>query len=258
VPVLMRPWGHMHYRHRGDGPWPVLFLNSLGTDLRMWDGVVDLLPQVRAIGVDKRGHGLSATPDGDWSLADLAGDALALMDHLGIDRAVIAGCSIGGMVAQWIGARAPDRVTGLVLSNTALKVGTAASWQDRIDAVTTQGLRRFAPQIMARWFGPAFRASDAARAWENLLMRGDDAGYIATCRTLAQADLTAVSPSIRCPVLMIAGTDDLSTPPEMVRATAAVIPGARVAVIDGAGHIPAIDSPAETARLIAEFLQDLQ
>ena len=117
--VLMRPWGHQHYRIRGpqDGA-AVLFLNSLGTDLRMWDGVVDQLPEIRAIGMDKRGHGLSATPAGDWTLDDLAHDALALMDHLGVGRAVVAGCSIGGMIAQAMATLAPDRVRGLFLSNT--------------------------------------------------------------------------------------------------------------------------------------------
>jgi 3-oxoadipate enol-lactonase len=256
--ILMRPWGHQHFRVRGpDEGLPVLLLNSLGTDLRMWQGVTDRLPHLRLIGMDKRGHGLSATPAADWTIADLAEDALVLMDHLGIARALVAGCSIGGMIAQKMAVMAPSRVAGLLLSNTAMKVGTDASWQARIDGVTAQGLRGLATQIMERWFGPAFRASDDARAWETLLMRGDDAGYVATCRVLANADLSTESPRITCPVLMLAGSADQSTPPDLVRATAAAIPGATVELIDGAGHIPAIDSPDATARLLAAFHRSL-
>lgn len=256
--VLVRPWGHLHYRLRGpNAGLPVVLLNSLGTDLRMWEGVADLLPHLRLIGMDKRGHGLSATPSGDWTLDDLAADALALMDHLGIARALIAGCSIGGMIAQRMATLAPDRIAGLFLSNTAMKVGTDESWAARIAGVTHHGLRGLAPQIMERWFGPAFRASDEAKAWEVMLMRGDDAGYIGTCRVLAAADLRATSPAIACPVLLVGGTADASTPEALIRETATAIKGARVEIIAGSGHIPAIDNPDATARLLADFHRGL-
>lgn len=257
--VLMRPWGHLHYRLRGaDSGLPVVLLNSLGTDLRMWEGVADRLPNLRLIGMDKRGHGLSATPTGDWRLDDLARDALELMDHLGLSRAMVAGCSIGGMIAQRMATLAPDRVAGLFLSNTAMKVGTDESWAARIKGVTEQGLRGLAPQIMERWFAPAFRTTPEAKAWETMLMRGDDAGYIATCRVLAAADLRGTSPAIACPVLLVGGTADASTPEDLVRATAAAIQRARVEIIEGSGHIPAIDNPDATARLLEDFHRGLQ
>jgi 3-oxoadipate enol-lactonase len=256
--VLMRPWGHLHYRLRGpDTGLPVILLNSLGTDLRMWEGVADRLPHLRLIGMDKRGHGLSATPTDGWTLDELAADALALMDHLGINRAAVAGCSIGGMIAQRMATLAPSRIAGLFLSNTAMKVGTDESWAARIAGVTEQGLRGMAAQIMDRWFAPAFRASDEARAWETMLMRGDDAGYIGTCRVLAAADLRTTSPAIACPVLLVGGTVDASTPEDLIRATAAAINGARVQIIQGSGHIPAIDNPDATAHLLADFHRGL-
>jgi 3-oxoadipate enol-lactonase len=256
--ILMRPWGHQHFRIKGpDQGLPVLLLNSLGTDLRMWDAVTDRLSHLKMIGLDKRGHGLSATPVTGWTLDDLAQDAIALMDHLDVPQAMIAGCSIGGMIAQRIAVLAPSRVKGLFLSNTAMKVGTVASWQARIDAVTEHGLSSLAAQIMDRWFGPAFRGSPDAKAWETMLMRGDDAGYIATCKVLAAADLTNQSPHISCPVVILGGTADQSTPPDLIYATAAAIPGARVEIIDGAGHIPAIDSPEITARLLDTFHRSL-
>jgi 3-oxoadipate enol-lactonase len=256
--VLPLPWGHFHYRQRGNGAGlPVVLLNSLGTDLRMWEAVADRLPDMRLIGMDKRGHGLSATPAGDWTLDDLAADALALMDHLGLARAIVAGCSIGGMIAQRMATLAPSRIAGLFLSNTAMKVGTDESWAARIKGVTEQGLRGLAPQIMERWFAPAFRATDEARAWETMLMRGDDAGYVGTCRVLAAADLRNTSPTIACPVMLVGGSADASTPEDLVRATAAAIPGAKVVILDGAGHIPAIDSPDAIARLLADFHRGL-
>jgi 3-oxoadipate enol-lactonase len=254
--VLMRPWGHLHFRVRGpDGGLPVLLLSSLGTDLRMWEEVVDRLPELRTIGMDKRGHGLSATPADDWTLDDLVQDCLALLDHLGIRQALVAGCSIGGMIAQALAVAAPERVAALFLSNTAMKVGSPESWAARIEGVRTMGLRGLAPQVLERWFAPGFLDSDAARPWGTMLMRGDPAGYTATCRLLARTDLRAVSPRIACPVLMLAGSADQSTPPGVVAETAAAIPGARLVVIEGSGHIPAIDNPDEVASLLAKFHQ---
>jgi 3-oxoadipate enol-lactonase len=252
--VLMRPWGHLHYRVRGPvGALPVLFLNSLGTDLRMWEAVIDRLPDLHCIGMDKRGHGLSATPAVGWTMQDLAEDALALMDHLGLARVMVAGCSIGGIIAQQMGVMSPDRVAGLFLSNTAPKVGTADSWAARVAAVQTQGIAAIAPQILERWFAPAFRASPACLPWEVMLRRADPAGYIGTCQVLAKVDLTADLGRITAPVLMLAGSADLSTPTDLVRATAARIAGARVVELEGSGHIPAIDAPEAVAALLAEF-----
>lgn len=134
--VLTRPWGHLHFRDSGPSGAPaLLFANSLGTDLRMWEAVGERLSGVRTIGFDKRGHGLSATPEGGWDIADLAEDALAILDHLGLERVVVAGCSVGGLIAQALTVRRPERVSALFLSNTAARIGTPESWQVRIDAI---------------------------------------------------------------------------------------------------------------------------
>lgn len=256
--VLMRPWGHMHYRvtGRGDG-LPILFLNSLGTDLRMWDAVAHRLHGGPVIGLDKRGHGLSSTPLAPWTIEDLAEDALALLDHLGIARALVAGCSIGGMIAQALAARAPGRCAGLVLSNTAAKIGTGESWAARIAAIRQGGIGSIAGAILERWFAPDFLARPEAGAWATMLVRNDVPGYIGTCEALAAADLRGSTPLLRLPVLCLAGSADLSTPPEMVRALAASIPGARVEVLDGSGHLPAIDAPDAVAALIQSFRETL-
>lgn len=256
--VLMRPWGHMHFRDRGPRDAPALVLaNSLGTDLRMWEAVVDRLPHLRCIGFDKRGHGLSALPAEPWTVEDLAGDALALMDHLGISKATMAGCSIGGMIAMAAGCAAPERFAGLVVSNSAAKVGTAESWAARVAAVTEQGLAGMAGPILERWFGSEFRASDAVLPWRRMLELGDLEGYLGTCGALACADLRGRVGGLSMPVLFLAGSADQSTPPAVVQETAAMIPGARVEMLEGSGHIPAIDNPDRVAALISAFMEGL-
>ena len=254
---LMRPWGHMQFRDTGDAGDVVVFANSLGTDSRIWDGVIDALPGRRCITFDKRGHGLSATPDAGWTVQDLAEDLVALMEARGVGRAVIVGCSIGGIIAQAFALAHPGRVRGLVLSNTAAKVGTAEAWQARIDAVRAGGMAAIAGAVLERWFAPGFLASDAVRPWRQMLLGSDVAGYAGTCAALAQADLRGQVGGIAVPVLMIAGSADQATPPALVAETAAAIPGARIAVLEGSGHIPAIDAPGDVARLIAEFTETL-
>jgi 3-oxoadipate enol-lactonase len=255
---LRRPWGHMHFASDGppDGP-AILWANSLGTDLRMWDSVVARLPGWRHIRFDKRGHGLSATLAGPWEVTDIAGDAVALLDHLGVRRAVIAGCSVGGMVAQAVAIDHPARTRAVILSNTAPRIGTAEAWAARIDTVQAGGMGAIAGAVMERWFAPEFRASDAAKPWETMLTRCDPVGYAGTCAALARADFRAQIGQIACPALVIAGGHDLATPPELVAETAAMIRNAALVTLPESGHIPAIDAPDATAKAVAAFLKGL-
>lgn len=254
---LARSWGHLCFRDSGDAGSPtVLLINSLGTDLRLWDAVAERLPNLRLIRFDKRGHGLSSTPKGEWDVTDLADDALAILEHLGVARAVVAGCSVGGLIGQALALRNPERVSALLLSNTAARIGTAEMWRARIAAVETGGMAAVAPAVMARWFAPPFLATPEARLWETMLLRCEARGYIATCGALARADLTHEVGRITCPTLCLAGSEDQSTPPELVHRTADLIPGARFVCLDGSGHLPAIDAPAETARLLRELVEE--
>jgi 3-oxoadipate enol-lactonase len=256
--VLIRPWGHMHYRDEGSpNLTPIVFANSLGSDLRMWDGVVEQLTAYRRIRFDKRGHGLSATPTSPWTVEDLADDVVALMDHLGLARAVIAGCSIGGIIGQAMGIHHAGRCNALLLSNTAAKIGTSDSWAARIAAIEAGGMASIADMVLERWFAPSYLASPEALPWRTMFLRNDPAGYIGTCRALSLADLRAGLHTIKVPVLMLAGSTDQSTPPALVRETAAQIPGARVALLEGTGHIPAIEAPEVTTQTIAAFLAEL-
>ncbi|MGB8815278.1 MAG: 3-oxoadipate enol-lactonase [Paracoccaceae bacterium] len=255
--VLMRPWGHMHFVDQGPKDAPtILFANSLGTDLRMWQGVTDLLTH-RCIRFDKRGHGLSATPATDWRVEDIADDAAALLDHLNIEKATFAGCSVGGMVAQAFGIHHAPRAHALILSNTAAKIGTPESWQSRISAVESSGIAPIADTILGRWFPKAFLASPDCLPWRTMLLRADPVGYVQTCRALSRADLRSGLAGLTLPALFLAGSEDQSTPPALVTETAALIAGAKLVELAGSGHIPAIDAPDTTARAITDFLGGL-
>ena len=254
MPCLMRPWGHINFRDTGPRDAPaILFANSLGTDLRMWDGVSAALHGFRCIGFDKRGHGLSATPISPWTVEDLACDAIALLDHLGVASAIVAGCSVGGLIAQAMALDHPGRVRALILSNTAAKIGTEQMWATRIAALRAGGIASISAAILERWFAPAFLNSPDSLPWQTMLLRCDLTGYIGTCEALAAADLRDRVPTLDLPVLVLAGSKDQATPPALVAETAAMIPGARLEVLNGSGHLPAIDAPAQTADLILNF-----
>jgi 3-oxoadipate enol-lactonase len=255
---LMRPWGHMHFRDDGSKAAPALvFANSLGTDLRMWDEVVALLPDCRCIRFDKRGHGLSACPTEPWTIDDLGRDVIDLMDHLGIARAVVIGCSVGGMIAQSVAAQASGRVAGLVLSNTAAKIGTEEAWQARIDAVQAGGMNSIAEAVLDRWFPANLRKQPKALLWLTMLQRCDADGYAGTCRVLANTDLRAAAATLSMSALVLAGSEDQATPVDLVAAFALTLPHARFEVLDGSGHIPAIDAPEATAAQINTFLTEI-
>ena len=244
-----------------DGPEtgvPVVFANSLGTDLRLWDKLFSHLPPgLRLIRYDKRGHGLSTCSDSPYPMDRLVDDAEALLDHLAVRGCVFVGLSIGGMIAQGLAARRPDLVRALVLSNTAARMGEPAMWRDRIAAIEAGGIDALADPILDRWFGPAFRHTEEVAAWRHMLVRTPVAGYLGCCHAIAGADLTETTSALRLPVLAIAGSEDGASPPDAVRATAALVPDSRYVEIDGAGHLPCVEAPEEYARHLNAFLQEV-
>jgi 3-oxoadipate enol-lactonase len=253
--ALPRPFGALHLRIDGPATGPtVLIANSLGTDLRLWEPVLPLLPPgLRIIRYDKRGHGLSSLGGGD-DLADHAADAIAIIEQVAQGPVIMIGLSIGGLIAQRVAADRPDLIRALVLSNTAAKLGTAESWQSRIDAITHGGLESIADAVMERWFAPAFRATPDLALWRNMLTRTPAAGYIAACRALARADQTAATARLTQPTLVIAGSEDGASPPEIVRATAELIRGSDFRLLN-ASHIPCVEVPADWAAVVTPFLK---
>lgn len=250
----------LHHRLTGapsDGP-VVVFINSLGTDFRIWDETVARLAgECATLVYDKRGHGLSDLGDAQPSIAAHAADLVALLDHLAIKRVIVCGLSIGGLIALQLHASRPDLVQAMILSNTAHKIGTAQSWNERIEIAETRGIAAFADGVMEKWFTPAFHAerADELAGYRNMLIRQPVAGYVAACRALASADLTQTAQRISVPTLCIVGDQDGSTPPTLVRSLADLVPDARYEIIDGAGHIPCVEQPETFTALISAFIR---
>nr|WP_321510906.1 3-oxoadipate enol-lactonase [uncultured Celeribacter sp.] len=254
--ALTRDWGTMHVHHRpGSGP-ALVFINSLGTDLRMWDAVVTRLPESwTALRMDKRGHGLSETAAEGYGIPELAEDVIAAMNDAGLERAFLVGCSIGGLIAQHIALMAPARVMGLVLSNTAPMLGAAEGWRTRIDAIRESGMAAMSEGILPRWFGPAMLANANAPLWRTLLARTDQDGYIATCAAIAGTDITDRLSEITQPVLVFGGKHDLATPPEVVEALARALPRADLVMFEETGHLPAIEAPEAFTEALMKFVE---
>ena len=191
-------WLHHEVSGPGDAP-PLVLVNSLGTDLRLWDVLLARLQHPwRVLRYDKRGHGLSSAAEGDWTVERHAADLLALMDATGIERAALFGVSVGGLIAQAVAAAAPARVHALVLACTAARIGDAALWAARIEEVRVRGLPAMSEAVMERWFSAAWRDAEPGplALWRAMLERQLPEGYAATCAALRDADLTEAAARI--------------------------------------------------------------
>ena len=248
---------HIHYRDEGDPQGAALvFCNSLGTDMRLWDQIMPLLPGgLRIIRYDMRGHGLSDCPAAPYSMGALISDAEALLDHLKITSCLFVGLSIGGMVAQGLARKRLDLIRAMVLSNTAAKIATQDIWQDRIDSILADGMGPVTDATMQRWFSPEMYGTQAMAPWANMLRATREEGYIGCAHAISGTDFLTPTSALRLPVMGIAGDHDSSTPPDLVRETLALIPGSSFHIIRGAGHLPCVERPERFAQLLSDFLR---
>ncbi|WP_176037795.1 3-oxoadipate enol-lactonase [Brucella tritici] len=250
---------HYDFQRVADEKPVLVFINSLGTDFRIWDEVrTRLHNDISTLVYDKRGHGLSDIGNTPYTIELLAADLVGLLDRLSIKRTIICGLSVGGLIAQGVYAARPDLVTGLVLSNTAHKIGTAEMWDARIAAIQQDGLASILDATMPRWFTPVYRRSDnpAYRAYCNMFIRQPLDGYAATCAALRDVDLTEAAKSISVPTLCLVGDQDGSTPPTLVRELASLIPEADFADIAASGHIPCVEQPDAYVSLLRNFISN--
>jgi 3-oxoadipate enol-lactonase len=219
-----------------DAPWLVMS-NSLGTRLEMWEPQMPaLLGQFRVLRHDARGHGESSVPAGPYTIPQLGGDVIALMDRLGIDRAHFCGLSMGGMIGLWLGSEQPDRIERLVLANTAARIGTPELWNARMAKVDREGMAAIVPAVIDRWFTPGFqeRAPMEVEVVRRMLLESSPAGYTASCAAVRDMDQRDRLAAITAPALVIAGTHDLATPPPDSELVADRIAGARYVELDAA------------------------
>ncbi len=250
----------IHYRDEGPKAAPALvFVNSLGTDFRIWDGVAShFAADHRVIRYDKRGHGLTDASPAPYSVEDHVGDLEALLDHLSVSDAVFVGLSVGGLIVSGLAAKSPQRVKGLVLCDTAHKIGTIEMWDTRIAMIREGGIACTTDIVMERWFSPSFRRERRAELaiYTNMLEHMPVEGYIGTCMALRDADHTQIYQNLKMPVLLVVGSNDGSTPPDLVRSAHELVKGSRFVVIEGPGHIPCVEAPSQTNDLIEAFLRE--
>jgi len=260
--LLNRNGNHLHYQRKGHPDAPlVVFANSLGTDLRIWDGVLEQLGAgIQSLCYDMRGHGLSDAPPAPYSLDDHIDDLAGLLADLHIEQAILCGISVGGMIALGLAARRPDMVRGLILCDTAHKIGSKALWNERIEQIRQLGIESIADAILERWFSKSYfqAAPEAVTGWRNMLVRTPVEGYIGTCAALRDADLTAAAESLKLPVCCLCGSKDGATPPDLVRSMSMLIAGSRFQLVKGAGHLPCIEAPEALAALIDTFMAEIQ
>ncbi|WP_044564592.1 3-oxoadipate enol-lactonase [Azospirillum sp. B4] len=248
-----------HLSYRVDGPAdapPLVLSNSLGTAVAMWEPqMAALTEQYRVIRYDSRGHGASDAPAGPYTMARLGQDVLGLLDELDLYRVRFCGLSKGGMVGQWLGINAGQRLERLVLANTAAYMGPPESWQGRMDLVTAQGMGAVTEAVIERWFTPGFVAAEpeATDRVRQLLLATKPQGYVGCCAAIRDMDQRPQLGGVSVPTLVIGGTQDPATPPAKAEELHAGIKGSRLVMLEAA-HLSNIEQAAAFTAALLDFL----
>lgn len=244
-----------------NAPW-VLMSHSLAADHRMWDPQMEALARYRVLRFDTRGHGSSSVPAGDYTMEQLADDALGLLDALDVQRCHFVGMSMGGMIGQQLALRAPGRLLSLTLADTSSRYPPSSRpmWDERIALVRAGGMGAVAPGTLERWFSPVFREREpdiVARIGAQIRAT-PLAGFIGCAHAISHIDLTARLGSIRCPTLIIVGADDPSTPVAMSEEIMRAIDDSRLEVLPDAAHLSSIEQAARFNELLLGFLASVR
>ncbi len=253
--------GELHYQLDGPQEAPVLVLsNSLGTDLGMWDTQIPAFAEhFRVLRYDTRGHGRSLVSEGPYSIEQLGGDVLALLDALNIERAHFCGLSMGGLIGQWLGINAGERLHKLVVCNTAAKIGEPAIWDPRIEMVLRDGsaaMVALRDASIARWFTPDYAEAhpDQAKRITDMLAATSPQGYAANCAAVRDGDFRDQLGAIEVPLLVISGTEDAVTPPSGGLFIQERVKGAEYAEFRAA-HLSNVQAGALFSDRVLSFLQ---
>lgn len=252
------PDAQLHYELAGPEDAPALvFSNSLGTTLHMWDPQVEEFAKYfRVLRYDTRGHGQSSVTPGPYSVSQFGWDVVRLLDVLGLNRVFFCGLSVGGMTGMFLGANAPQRFHKIVLCDTAARIGTIQTWNTRIEAVQKNGMNSVASGVIERWFTPGYRAShptETAGA-QRMLEETNVEGYAAACGAVRDADFTQTLETIRVPILVVAGTNDPVTTPADGQFLAKYIPAAKYVELPAA-HLSNIEAKESFNREVLAFLR---
>ncbi len=253
------PTGNPALNIRQTGPSigaPLVLLHSLGGHMGLWNPLLAHLPEtLRVIRLDLRGHGQSHVPSPPYSMGALIKDVEGTLDQLKIRDAVVLGLGMGGLVAQGLAVKRLDQIRGLVLCNTAAKIGHPPHWRAMIDEIENGKQADLAERMMGLWFHRAALKdnlhADARQAFEATPKNG----LIGCCEALMGSDFYTPTSGLRLPCLGLAGAEDRFVPPDMTRETVNLIPGSYFALLRRSGHLPPLDQPALMAEHLATFLK---
>jgi 3-oxoadipate enol-lactonase len=260
MPSVKLADGDLNYRLDGPADAPLLVLsNSLGTTLEMWSPQVPAFSEhFRVLRYDTRGHGGSSVTPGPYSIEQLGRDVLALVDSLGVDRFAFCGLSMGGLIGQWLGINAGERLTRLVICNTGAKIGTEEVWNDRIETVLKggeQAMRDMRDASVSRWFTPTFaeRQPVQVNRITQMIASTSPAGYAANCAAVRDADHREHLGAIKVPTLVVCGSKDPVTTIEHGRFIQARIANAELVEFDAA-HLSSVEVGDGFSEQVLAFL----
>ncbi len=244
----------------GEGPW-LIFSHSLGCRKEMWQPQIDTFAgSYRVLSYDTRGHGDSDAPSAPYSLEMLAKDVEALCSALQIEKCHFVGLSMGGMIGQTLALEAPELLLSLTLANTSSYYGPTALplWSARSQTALKEGMEALVNGSLERWFTPAFRTGnpDALQIAARWLRDANPQGYAACCMALAALDTTNRLHQIKIPVLVIAGADDVATPPALAETIHTNILDSRLVVLANAAHISSVEQAGAFNCALEEFLNE--
>jgi 3-oxoadipate enol-lactonase len=252
---------NVNYTFDGPASAPVITMsNSLASNLSMWDPQIPALAsRYRILRYDTRGHGGTEAPARPYSLDELAEDARALLQALGIGRTHFVGLSMGGMIGQILGIKYPQMLQSLVLCDTMSRVPTEAKpmWDERIHAAETRGMEPLVEPTLARWFTEPFRQTGAPVLDQvrTMIRTTPPRGYAGCCHAIAALNLTDQLPQITVPTLIIVGEDDPGTPVAASRVIHEQIKGSELVILKSAAHLSNLEQPEAFNQALTAFLQ---
>ena len=239
-----------------DAPLLVL-LGSLGTSREVWDGQIPAFRNwFRVLRVELPGHDGARAPKGPYTVEGLGRRVVSVLDTLGASRALLAGLSLGGLIAMWLAAEHPERVERLAVCCSAPRFGPSAMWVERAEQVRATGTAPLVQAALGRWFTPAFLTErpDVASRYGAVLSGVDPEGYASCCDALATADVTADLGRVQAPTLVLAGAEDPVVPPESATATMKAVRGSSLCVLAGAAHLANVEQPDTFNRVVLDHL----
>jgi 3-oxoadipate enol-lactonase len=246
--------------YRFDGPASgrvVVMSNSLMSDYTMWDVTIPALTdRYRVLRYDTRGHGLSGTTPGPYSIGMLADDVVGLLNALGIGKAHFIGLSMGGMIGQQIGARYPDRVYSLSLCDTASEMPPRSMWEERLAIARSQGIPGLLEGTIQRWFTGAFiaRAPEVIERVRRMISLTGAEGYIACASAVRDLAQTTLLLQVKAPTLILVGRQDPACTVEQATVIHRMIDGSQMVVLENAAHLANIEQPEAFNRALRSFI----